>query len=263
MTGLIVNAFFDKVEIIGDFMKSIYIIPARMGSSRLHEKVIKKIGQKTLIEHVISNFERGGVQNFLVACDDAKIGELCEKHNVRYILTDPDLPSGTDRVYAAYKQMNEEYDCVINVQGDLAVFNVSVLKYAIDLLATGQYDMTTIGFKLNRQDLIESPDTVKIAIAFKDENNGQALYFSRNPIPHAAPQYYQHVGVYAYKPDALEKFVRSPIAQLEKIERLEQLRVLENGMKIGVSIVPSFDVIEVNNQKDADEVAEYTKNHNL
>lgn len=244
-------------------MKSIYIVPARIASTRLQEKAIKDIGGKTLIEHVISNFERANVKDFLVACDDERIGDLCKKHGVRYVLTDPDLPSGTDRVYAAYKQLNEHFDAVVNVQGDLAVFNVSVLKYAIELLEGGQYDMTTIGFKLDRQDLIHSPDTVKIAVAFKDANSGQALYFSREAIPHAAPQYYQHVGVYAYRPESLERFVNSPIAELEKIERLEQLRVLENGMKIGVYIVPSFDVIEVNNQKDADEVAEYTKNHGL
>lgn len=242
-------------------MKSIYIIPARIGSSRLSEKIIRDIGGKTLIERVIDNFKRGGVENFVVACDSERIGELCKKCGVRYVLTDPELPSGTDRVYAGYKALGEEYDCVVNVQGDLAVFDVRVLKDAIDLLEKGDYDMTTVGFKLNRQDLINSPDTVKIAISFDDEKTGQALYFSRCPIPYETEQFYQHVGVYAYRPSSLEKFVNSPVSRLEKTERLEQLRVLENRMKIGVAIVPNFDVIEVNNQKDVEEVISYAKDH--
>lgn len=241
-------------------MKTIFIIPARLGSSRLKNKILLDIAGKTLLEHVVDNFHKGNIDNFVIACDDEKIADVCKTIGARYVLTDPELPSGTDRVYAGYKALNEDYDCIVNVQGDLAVFNVATLKYAVELLKTDEYDMTTIGFKLNRDDLINSEDTVKIAIAFKDENNGQALYFSRSPIPCKAPQFYQHVGVYAYRPAALEKFVNSPVSRLEKIERLEQLRVLENGMKIGISIVPAFDVIEVNNEKDAKEVADYVTN---
>lgn len=243
-------------------MKYICIIPARMNSSRLPNKVIREINGKTLLEHVVDNARRANIENVAVACDSLEVMEIAKRIGVNSIYTDPNLPTGTDRVSAAAAQLNDKYDIIVNMQGDLALFDASKLNDAVKLLEEhDDYDMATLAVPIQKSSMITSPNTVKIAIAFKDEDWGDALYFSRSPIPYESKQYYQHIGVYAFKRDAIVKFSVMPQTLLEKTERLEQLRALENRMRIGVKIVDHFDVQEINSIEDVKEFEEYLKNH--
>lgn len=243
-------------------MKYICIIPARINSSRLPNKVIHEINGKTLLEYVVDNARRANIENVAVACDSLEVMEIAKRIGVNSIYTDPNLPTGTDRVSAAAAQLNDKYDIIVNMQGDLALFDASKLNDAVKLLEEHEYyDMTTLAVPIQKSSMITSPNTVKIAISFKDEDWGDALYFSRSPIPYESKQYYQHIGVYAFKRDAIVKFSVMPQTLLEKTEKLEQLRALENRMRIGVKIVDHFDVQEINSIEDVKDFEEYLKNH--
>lgn len=242
-------------------MKTIFIIPARLNSSRLPRKILYNINGKTLLEYVIDNLRCSNIHDFLVACDSEEVAELCSSIGVRAVLTDPDLPSGTDRVSAAAKTLPDEYDTIVNIQGDLAVFDVSRVFGAIDLLASSKYDMTTIAIPLVEERMIYSPTTVKVAIAKKSESHGDALYFSRSAIPYNSSEYYQHLGVYVFKKSVIEKFSSLPQSPLEKTEKLEQLRALENGLSVGVQIVQTFDACEINCLEDVELLQKYLSKH--
>ena len=243
-------------------MKYICIIPARINSSRLPNKVIHEINGKTLLEYVVDNARRANIENVAVACDSLEVMEIAKRIGVNSIYTDPNLPTGTDRVSAAAAQLNDKYDIIVNMQGDLALFDASKLNDAVKLLEEHEYyDMTTLAVPIQKSSMITSPNTVKIAISFKDEDWGDALYFSRSPIPYESKQYYQHIGVYAFKRDAIVKFSVMPQTLLEKTEKLEQLRALENRMRIGVKIVDHFDVQEINSIEDVKDFEEYLKDH--
>ena len=243
-------------------MKYICIIPARINSSRLPNKVIHEINGKTLLEYVVDNARRANIENVAVACDSLEVMEIAKRIGVNSIYTDPNLPTGTDRVSAAAAQLNDKYDIIVNMQGDLALFDASKLNDAVKLLEEHEYyDMTTLSVPIQKSSMITSPNTVKIAISFKDEDWGDALYFSRSPIPYESKQYYQHIGVYAFKRDAIVKFSVMPQTLLEKTEKLEQLRALENRMRIGVKIVDHFDVQEINSIEDVKDFEEYLKDH--
>ncbi len=178
----------------------------------------------------------------VIACDGAEIAAEARKIGAQYIITDPALPSGTDRIYSAYQQLKEEYDIIVNLQGDLPTIDPQVIKAAAQAAQHEACDLATVASIIKDQKDITNPNIVKIAIAFKNHNLGSALYFSRSPIPYVMNQtnnnnYYHHIGIYAYKAAALKKFVALPTSALEKRESLEQLRALENDMKILVQIV--------------------------
>ena len=245
-------------------MKYICIIPARLNSKRLPNKVIREINGKTLIEYVVENAKKANIENIAIACDSLEIMEIAKRIGVYSIYTDPNLPTGTDRVSAAASQLNENYDIIVNLQGDLALFDARKLNDAVKLLEEhyNEYDMTTLAVPIQKSSMITSPDTVKVAISFKDEDWGDALYFSRSSIPYDSKQYYQHIGVYAFKKEAIVKFSIMPQTLLEKTERLEQLRALENRMKIGVKVVSNFAVQEINSIEDVKDFEEYLNSQN-
>lgn len=228
-------------------MKAVVIIPARLASTRLAEKPLAMIGGKPMIVRVYEQALAAKVGPVVVACCCTEIAKIIEDAGGTAVLTDPNLPSGTDRVWAAYVSLGETFDAIINLQGDLPTIQPSMLTHVLEPLS--ENGMGTLACPITDFDEIHNSNVVKIALgAINKKGLARGIYFSRSAIPHAADTYYHHIGVYAYTPDVLKKFVSLSPTRLEQTERLEQLRVLEDGVTIGVKIVdqipPSVDTAE-------------------
>lgn len=239
------------------------IIPVRLASTRLPNKPLADIVGKSMIQRVYEQACEANLGEVVIACDGEEIAREVEKFGGKYVLTDPDLPSGTDRIYAAYEKIKEEkeFDIVVNLQGDLPTIDPKVIVSAAEAAFDEGCDFATVASKITNKDEIINPNVVKIVIAFKEENLGRALYFSRSAIPYSKKDedYFHHIGIYAYKTKALEKFVALTPSFLEKRESLEQLRALENDMKINVKIVDAHP-LSVDTQEDLDVIIGLVKN---
>lgn len=234
------------------------IIPVRLASTRLPNKPLVDICGKTMIHRVYEKAIEAKVGEVVVACDGKEIAKEVESFGGKYVITDPDLASGTDRIFAAYQELQKnsqkKYKGIINLQGDLPNIDPNIIKQAASSLKEG-FDIATIGAKIIEKQEIDDPNVVKIAIAFDELYAGKALYFSRSPIPYSADKsanYFHHIGIYAYRPESLEKFISLEVSPLEKQEKLEQLRALENGMKIAVKIIQEKPPIGVDSKQDLD-----------
>lgn len=221
--------------------KFLIIIPVRLASTRLPNKPLADILGKTMIQRVYEKAVAADIGEVLIACDGEEIANEVKKFGGKFVITDPNLPSGTDRIFAAFSEAakNQNFDAIINLQGDLPNIEPSAIKAAA-LALKDDFDIATIASEIKNREEITNPNVVKIAIAFENANEGKALYFSRCPIPYSKEQnqaYYHHIGIYAYSRKSLEKFVSLAPSNLEKRESLEQLRALENNMKIAVKIV--------------------------
>ena len=247
--------------------KILIIIPARLSSTRLPNKPLADIFGKTMIERVYLQALKAGLGEVYVACDGVEIADVINKSGGKAIITDPALPSGTDRIYAALEQVDaqNEFDVVVNLQGDLPAIDPEVIRAAVNALINSDSDIATVASVIKNKSEITNPNVVKIAIGFNDafddsidENNkkGQALYFSRSAIPYGSVEYYHHIGIYAYRKSALMKFVSLKPSGLEKIESLEQLRALENNMKITVQIVNSHP-LSVDTKEDLEAIKKF------
>ncbi len=240
------------------------IIPVRLASTRLPNKPLIKICGKSMIQRVYEKALKAGVKDIFIACDGQEIANEATKFGADFVITDPNLPSGTDRIYQAYqkiKQNGQDFDHIINLQGDLPNIDHQVINEAIKTIQENDCDIATLASKIKEEDEIQDPNVVKIAIAFKEQNLGQALYFSRSAIPYckAQKEYYHHIGIYAYSKKALEKFVKLAPSNLEKLESLEQLRALENNMKIMVKIVDS-NPLSVDTRQDLEVITKIIAN---
>ncbi len=237
--------------------KVIIIIPARLASTRLPNKPLAMIDGKTMIQRVYEQALKANLGEVFIATDGLEIGNEVKKFGGNYILTNPDLQSGTDRIYSAYKLLKEDFDIIVNVQGDLPNIDPKVITECTNLALESDCDIATVASKITDISEINNPNVVKIALA----QNGLALYFSRSAIPFSKninDDYFHHIGIYAYKKNALEKFVNLTPSPLEKRESLEQLRALENGMKIAVKIVDAHP-LSVDTQEDLDKVINLIK----
>jgi len=234
------------------------IIPARMAASRLPGKPLEMIGDAPMIEQVMRRaWEAGFGQDthqsrVIVACDDQRIADAVTEHGGEAVLTDPDHPSGSDRVYEALMAIDPEgaIDTVINLQGDLPDIDARILLPLVTALREKKADIATPVAPAHDHE-IPLPQVVKAVVALPETNNqssragavGPVLYFSRQPIPHgggsADMPIWHHVGIYAWSRQALAKFVTLPPSPLEKTEKLEQLRALENRMSIVALVVDS------------------------
>ncbi len=224
-------------------MKIVTLIPARMGSTRLPNKPLADISGVPMIIQVVRRAIEAGISDIIVAAAEKEIVEVVEKAGGKAILTDPELPSGTDRIHEALQKMlhNQNVDIIVNIQGDLPTIEPKVIKAAIDLIKEGEYDITTAAAEITEEAEKTNPNVVKAVIGWTTPTTGRAFNFTRTPTPAQDGKYYHHIGLYVYKRAALEKFVALPQSEGEKRERLEQLRALENGMTIGVvktDIVP-------------------------
>lgn len=210
------------------------MIPARMASTRLPHKALADIAGKPMIIHVMQQAQKADIGDVIVACDGKEIKEVVESYGGRAVVTDPSLPSGTDRIYAALKQLdnNAQYEAIINVQGDLPLVKPSLIADLYKALCISDSDITTPIAEIHSDEERNSDAVVKVAVSLNEQKMGRALYFSRQTIPWGAGPLYHHIGIYAYKRASLEKFVSLPPSPLELREKLEQLRALENGMSI-------------------------------
>jgi 3-deoxy-manno-octulosonate cytidylyltransferase (CMP-KDO synthetase) len=219
-------------------MKPVVIIPARMASARLPGKPLADIGGVSMIVRVWAQAMKAGIGPVIVACAEDEIADAVERAGGHAVLTHPDLPSGSDRVFAALEGVDPggRYDTVINCQGDLPALDPAQLRAAADAL-TG-HDIATLAAPITDEADRANPAVVKAVVAWEpDGKKGRALYFSRATVPTGPGEHFYHVGLYAYRREALARFVRLPPSPLEVREKLEQLRALEAGMSIAVARV--------------------------
>lgn len=223
-----------------------------MASSRLPNKPLILIQNKTMIQRVYEQAVKTGIKKIIIACDGDEIAKHVKGFDAEFVITDPNLKSGTDRIYEAYKKLNLQEDYILNLQGDLPNIDPNCINACLDLAYKNQFDITTIASKINNKIDIENPNIVKIAIA----KNNQALYFSRSAIPYSKDldqTYYHHIGIYAYTKNSLKNFINFEQSYLEKRESLEQLRALENNLKIGVKIVDTHP-LSVDTAEDLEKI---------
>jgi len=223
-------------------MNPVIIIPARLGSTRLPNKPLADIHGKPMIVHVMERAQESRLGRVLVACAEEEVKRAVEKAGGEAVMTDPDLPSGSDRILAALKAVDtkHEFDSVINVQGDLPTLDPALIKTSFDLLMDTTVSIGTLAAVITKEEEKTNPNVVKAIVDIDIEagkKKGHALYFTRATAPHGEGPLLHHIGLYAYKRLALERFVGAKPSVLEKREKLEQLRALAAGMRIEVAVV--------------------------
>ena len=246
-------------------MKSILIIPSRLDSTRLPEKPLHIITGKPLIQHVFERARASYDGRIVVACCDNRVKSLIEHLGGEAVLTNPNAPSGTDRIFEAYSRIGNDEDIIINLQGDMAVFPKELIQKTLDVFKHVPSDVVTAMSALNEE--VANPSYVKVAFeknaaSTDDALFGHAHYFSRALIPHGAKQFYKHIGLYIYTKAALTEFVKTPVAQLEATEQLEQLRGLALGHRYGITLVDG-DYFSVDTIDDVNLVESYLKNRDI
>lgn len=230
-------------------------IPTRLGSTRLPKKPLADIHGKQMLLHVAEKAKLSNCGDVIVACAEQELVDLSTSHGFEAVLTDPEINTGTDRIYAAYTKLGRDYKYIVNLQGDIPSINPNTIKVAVDILKNSNHDISTVASVAASEREKTDPNTVRAIIAA----NGKALYFTRAALcPHGEGDLYHHIGLYVYKAEALEKFVKLPQSPLEKREKLEQLRALENDMTIGIGVVDDF-AIGVDTPEDLEVVRKYMK----
>jgi 3-deoxy-manno-octulosonate cytidylyltransferase (CMP-KDO synthetase) len=229
-------------------MKSCIIIPARIASSRLPKKVLADINGKPMILRVFEACKKCEGIDVFVATDSLEVKGVIETVGGKAFMTDASLPSGTDRIFSAFMQLETaNYDAIINVQGDVPNISSKVILSTLELLKkTPQADIATPITKT--KDGLK-PNIVKAVFSTKGEDFGKAIYFTRTPAPFGEGDLFEHIGLYVYRKEALRRFVSLPPSPLELREKLEQLRAIENDMNIFVQIV-DFKPISVDVEED-------------
>ena len=218
----------------------IVVIPARLAATRLPNKPLADIHGEPMIVHVWRRSVAAGLGPVVVACGDRPIAEAIEAAGGTAVLTDPDLPSGSDRIAQALRSVDPDgrHDIVVNVQGDLPTLDPALPRAAMALLDDPAVDIGTLAAVIVREEEKTNPAIVK-AIVEREEGarTGQAFYFTRTTAPSGEGPLLHHIGLYAYRRSALERYVTLPPSALERREKLEQLRALTAGMRIDVAIV--------------------------
>lgn len=242
--------------------KVIAIIPARYESNRFPGKPLALIAGKPMIQHVVERARAVPMlSRVVVATDDIRIARCVEGFGGEYVMTRKDHVSGSDRLAEAAELLGiSEHDVVVNIQGDQPLFPAEVVRQvAQPLLDDPALPMSTLIYKIVRPEEINDPNHVKTVF----DRDFHALYFSRSPIPFqrnpsdkSKPTYYKHLGFYAYRKGFLLSFVALPEGEWERFEKLEQLRVLEYGYKIKLSLT-EYDSIEVDTPEDLRRVERY------
>lgn len=225
-------------------MKPIIVIPARLAATRLPNKPLADICGKPMIARVIERALASGIDDIVVAAGDEEILVPSIAAGARAVLTDPNLPSGTDRVNAALEiiDSDKQFDIVINLQGDMPTFDPRLINQALDVIVGNpDCDIATLVSPSVDENEKADENVVKAILANSDKINGsKCLYFTRANSPWGDGPIYRHVGLYVYRRAALAKFVNAPPSILEKREKLEQLRALEMGMNIYAGVVDEF-----------------------
>ncbi|HQS84444.1 MAG: hypothetical protein B7Y25_05955 [Alphaproteobacteria bacterium 16-39-46] len=248
-----------------DLSNTIILIPARLQAQRFPGKPLAMLSGKPMILHVLEAVKKSGVQDIIVAAAEIEIQQVVEKAGFSCVLTDPNHPSGSDRIFEALQQLDPscQKEIILNIQGDLPVLDTTIIPHLLEVFKNPNIDIATPVTPFKETENPLDPNRVKAAVAWeKNKNQGRALYFSRSPIPFGAEIYYHHIGIYAYRRKALEKFITLPIGFLERTEKLEQLRALENGMWIE-AVKVNASPLSVDTPEDLEYVEAYLKKNNI
>lgn len=218
----------------------IIVIPARLASTRLPGKPLADIHGEPMIVHVWRRGIEAGIGPVVVACAEPEIADAVTKAGGQAVLTKPDHPSGSDRIYEALQTVDPDgkHDAVVNVQGDLPTIAPETIRAAYELLETEGVDIGTLAVEIIDASERGNPNVVKAVVErAPGAASGRALYFTRATAPTGEAPLLHHIGLYAYRTPALARFVSLPPSHLEQQERLEQLRALAAGMRIDVAVV--------------------------
>jgi 3-deoxy-manno-octulosonate cytidylyltransferase (CMP-KDO synthetase) len=217
------------------------VIPARMASTRLPGKPLADIAGEPMIVHVMRRAQAAEIGPVVIATDSEVIAACVEKAGGRAVMTRADHTSGSDRIFEALQTADPDgrAEIVVNVQGDLPTLAPSDVAAAIEPLADPAVDIGTLAAEITRADERTNPNVVKVVGTPIGAKRLRALYFTRATAPWGAGALYHHIGLYAYRRAALARFVGLPPSALEQREKLEQLRSLEAGMRVDVTVVDS------------------------
>ena len=229
-------------------MKVVGIIPARYASTRFPGKPLAVIKGKTMIRRVCEQAWKSKLDAVVVATDDVRIADEVMGFGGQYVMTDPNHRSGTDRCREALDLLGNQYDAVVNIQGDEPFIDPQQINLLVDLISREDTQLASLAKRIEDEDDLFSPNAVKVVM----DKEGKALYFSRNPIPFIRNVertewlkkgvFYQHIGIYAYKAETLRQVASLQPTALEMAESLEQLRWLENGLSIRMAVTESVNV---------------------
>lgn len=240
------------------------IIPARFASTRLLGKPLAKIGGKPMIQHTYESAKKSKILNdVIIAVDDQKLFDVISSFGGKVKMTSSDIKTGSDRIAAVAADIPDA-DIIVNIQGDEPFIQGKMIDEAIEpLLFDRKVQVSTLVKKINTVEELKSPAVVKVVFDY----NNYALYFSRSPIPFVRDaktnlervrtgELFKHVGLYVYRRDALFKFTSYKPTDLEQIEKLEQLRMLENGMKIKI-VETEYESFSVDTPEDLEFARRY------
>jgi 3-deoxy-manno-octulosonate cytidylyltransferase (CMP-KDO synthetase) len=215
------------------------LIPARMASTRLPNKPLLDIAGLPMIVHVLRRAEEAAIGRVAVATDSPEIAEMVKAHGGEAVMTRPDHPSGSDRIFEAAEALDprRETEIVVNLQGDFPTISPQNIRDVLPPLDDSAVDITTLAAEIHTEEESLNPNVVKAVGSSLGGRRMRALYFTRATAPHGDGPRYHHIGLYAYRYAALERFVKLPPSPLERQERLEQLRALEAGMRIDITVV--------------------------
>lgn len=247
--------------------EAIIIIPSRLGSTRLPNKPLADINGKPMVIRVAEQAKKSQAGRVIVATGDDAIISLAHEHGLEAIKTYKEHNSGTDRIFEAYGSLpaNERSKYIINLQGDLPNIEPEYIAKVLNILKNSPADIATLVSEVKNEDEATNPSIVKAILTNCQQNKYnalRALYFTRATAPTGGATLYNHIGIYAYKKDALKRFVNLPVSYLETHEKLEQLRALENDMSIIAAIVNEAP-IAIDTPDDLLTIADFYKNQNL
>ena len=219
--------------------RTLVLIPARMAATRLPGKPLLDIGGVPMIVHVLRRAEAARIGRVAVATDTPEIASVVKSHGGEAIMTRADHPSGSDRSFEALQALDPEgkIEIVVNLQGDFPTISPDNIRDVLPPLADPAVDIATLAAEIHSDEEATNPNVVKAVGSPIGPRRLRALYFTRATAPSGDGPRYHHIGLYAYRRAALERFVRLPPSALERQEKLEQLRALEAGMRIDVMIV--------------------------
>lgn len=231
----------------GGQIRPIIVIPARLGSARLPGKPLADIHGTPMIVHVWRRAVEAGLGPVVVACAEQEIAAAIRAAGGEAVVTRADHASGSDRVFEAVERLDPQgtHDAVVNIQGDLPTIVPEAVRAVVAPLGEPAVDIATLVAAITDARERRDPNVVKAAVAFESGARvGRALYFSRAPVPWPGPgddlPLYHHIGLYAFRREALRRFVALPPSLLERRERLEQLRALEAGMRVDAALVDTI-----------------------
>lgn len=223
-------------------MKVVGIIPARYASTRFPGKPLALIKGKPMIQRVYEQALKSKLDAVVIATDDVRIADAVMDFGGQYVMTSPNHRSGTDRCCEALDLLKTKYDAVVNIQGDEPFIDPKQIDLLVDLIVRDDTSLASLAKRIDDADELFSPNAVKVVV----NQEGNAMYFSRNPIPFmrnvdrdewlAKGRFYKHIGIYAYKADVLHQVAHMEPSALEQAESLEQLRWLENGLAIRMAL---------------------------